>query len=164
MPIIIIIIGRPWTEQWKQASTILSWLFFELHWCATPSGGLYRNTIMCVCTDTDPGWSPTLYEGVCDLLTCSGIALPIHGTNISMWLPNHGALMLCLLQYVRSEGDMGTRLCWCIVSNSCIHQQNIGTQQCMSAPNHCATSPPWNVFMLYDKICISEQNLLQFCC
>ena len=31
--------------------------------------------------DTDPGCSPTLYEGVCDLLTRSGITLLIHGTT-----------------------------------------------------------------------------------
>ena len=32
---------------------------------------------------------PLLLQQICDLLTCLGIALPVHRTNSFKWLPNH---------------------------------------------------------------------------
>ena len=49
-----------------------------------------------------------LLRQVCDLLTCPGIALLVHGTNGWKWLLNHWALHV-YFSLARSEGGMGTR-------------------------------------------------------
>ena len=51
---------------------------------------------------------PLLLRQVCDLLTCPGIALPVHGTNGFKWLPNHWALHV-YFSLALSEGGMGAK-------------------------------------------------------
>ena len=41
-------------------------------------------------SDTDPGWSPTLFEGVCNFNVQSGLLSDQHGTTSFKWLSNHG--------------------------------------------------------------------------
>lgn len=52
-----------------------------------------------VSTDTDPGWSPTLFEEVCNFNVQSGLLSDQHGTTSLTWLSNHGVIMVkCLTQ------------------------------------------------------------------
>ena len=59
------------------------------------------------CADNRPGCS-LLMRQVCDLLTCLGIALPVHGSSGFKWLPNHWALHV-YFSLAQSEGGMGAR-------------------------------------------------------
>ena len=50
-------------------------------------------------TDTDPGWSPTLFEGVCNFNVQSGLLSDQHRTTSFTWLSNHGVIRVkCLTQ------------------------------------------------------------------
>ena len=62
------------------------------------------------CTDTDPGWSPNLFEGACNL----------HGTTRFTRLSNHGVIMVkCLTEEHISHSGAWTCNLW--ITSQCLY-------------------------------------------
>ena len=60
-----------------------------------------------VCTFTDPGWSPTLFEGVCNFNVQSGLLSDQHGTPSLTWLSNHGVIRVKCLTQDHNKNSLG---------------------------------------------------------